>query len=139
MMSAKKALAILPVIILIVLSCQHKPDLFEGTWIMVEGEYKGPDVQISTTEENRMCYKILSDGHFAVVEMYRVRPDSQFFAAVGRYSFDDSTFTETYDACNVGYKVGTSNRFGYKLEGDRWLLKMHTSEMKLNEVWIRKL
>lgn len=139
MKSIKIVLAILSIIVLIVPSCQQKPDIFKGTWIMVEGDYNGPDVQIVTTEENRMCYKILSDGHFAVVEMYRAKPDSQFFAAVGRYQFDDSTFTETYDACNVGYKVGSSNRFSYKMEGDRWRLKMHTSEMQLNEVWLRKM
>lgn len=139
MKSFKVVVAILSIIVLILASCQQKPDLFKGTWIMVEGDYQGPDVRMSTTEENRICYKILSDGHFAVVEMCRAKPDSQFFAAVGRYSFDDSTFTETYDACNVGYKVGSSNRFSYKMEGDRWRLEMHTSEMKLNEVWIRKL
>ncbi|HHM23526.1 MAG TPA: DUF4488 domain-containing protein [Bacteroidetes bacterium] len=123
------------------LSCEKKrqvrPGPFCGAWKMISGTYKGPNFTVQSTEENRLSYKVISQDHFAVVEMFKSNPDSMLFTAVGRYTYDDSTYTEFYEATNVPYQTGTKNIFRYKLEGNRWILDMKTEDMELHEVWER--
>ena len=119
-------------------NCQQKNDPFEGTWIMVTGKYESPELTVISNKEKRTCFKILANGHFGVVEMCKAKPDSNFFAAVGTYSFDDSTYTETYEASNVGYQIGTSLKFKYTLDKNFWRIKMNTKNMKLYEEWMKQ-
>ncbi len=116
---------------------QVKPGPFCGAWKMIRGTYKGPNFSVQSTEENRICYKVISLDHFAVVEMFKDNPDSMLFTAVGHYQYDDSTYTENYEATNVPFQVGKKNVFRYRLENNRWYLDMKTEDMELHEVWER--
>ncbi|NOY57970.1 MAG: hypothetical protein GXO75_03420 [Calditrichaeota bacterium] len=107
-----------------------------GTWKMTSGKYVGPGFSTTLDETNRISYKILSQNHFAVVEMYHDNPDSQFFSAFGTYNFTDSSYTEHYEACNIPSKVGQSLKFKSKVENGKWIIQLKNEGMELNETWI---
>ena len=134
--------SILPfVAILMVVNGCSRPasNPLEGTWRMVSGTYKNLEEgqRIETEGTRRFSIKIMSPSHFAVVEMFRDKPDSLFFAAVGTYELTRDKYIEKYEASNVGYQVGTSREFDYTLEGDRWTIHTTTEYMELHEVWVR--
>ena len=108
-----------------------------GTWQMISGTYTTPSGQVIVDVDDRLCYKILGDDHFAVVEMYQSKPDSLFFAAVGRYSLKDTVYTETLEGCNVPADVGRTNIFRSEIDGDRWRIYMKRQDMELDETWKR--
>ena len=107
-----------------------------GTWRMIEGTYIGPDFSVTTTEEDRICYKIISQNHISVVEMYKANPDSQFFAAVGTYTLSDSTYTEYYEASNLPSKMGEKFEFHSIIEDKKWTIKLETDDLQLEETWV---
>ena len=107
-----------------------------GTWRMVTGTYEGPDFTVQTNEENRICYKILGDRHFSVVEMYPDNPDSNFFAAVGTYSLSDSFYTERYEASNIPSKMGEVFVFKSQVEGKTWKISLQSEDLTLEETWV---
>ena len=128
------------IFIFLILSCQKKEeDPLNGAWKMVSGSYTGPEFQVDCTEADRICYKLISDDHFAVVEICPTNPDSNLFTAVGKYNMTDSIYTETYEATNVSYKIGTSLSFNYKLEEENtlWIIDVKQEDMELHEVWQR--
>ena len=108
-----------------------------GTWLMENATYTGSDLKVTVTSDERTCYKLMSGEHFAVIEMYKANPDSQFFAAVGTYETTDSTYTEYYEASNTPAKVGTKMVFKYELQGDLWTIENQTSGMTMVEHWER--
>ena len=127
-------------IFFMVLNCQKsEEDVLNGAWKMVSGSYIGPDIKVECDDEERMCYKIISKDHFAVVQVCPANPDSMFFTAIGKYSLSDSTYTEEYEATNVTYKIGTSMTFSSKFEEDHtiWIINAKDEEMELHEVWQR--
>ncbi len=107
-----------------------------GTWKMVEGTYIGPDFSVTTTSENRICYKILSENHFSVVEMFTENPDSQFFAAVGTYKLSDSTYTEYYEASNLPSKTGETLTFHSVIKDKKWMISLTSQDLQLKETWV---
>ena len=109
----------------------------EGTWQMVSGKYVTPSGIVECNEEARLCYKILGEQHFSVVEMYRANPDSGFFAAVGRYKVDGPEYTEILEGCNNANMVGNSNVFESTLTGNSWRIYRKTEDMELDETWVR--
>ncbi|MFQ5638487.1 MAG: hypothetical protein ACE5IR_10885 [bacterium] len=111
----------------------------EGAWKMVKGTYTDleSNQKIETDESQRFCIKIMSGHHFSVIEMFKDKPDSLFFAAVGTYKLSDDVYTETYEASNVGYQIGASREFVYNLQEDRWTLNRSQEEMDLQETWVR--
>lgn len=118
------------------LSCAKKQSDICGAWRMVEGTYVGPDFSVTTDSENRICYKVISEDHFAVVEVYADNPDSMFFAAVGSYTLDDSIYTETYDASNVQTKIGEKMEFHSILENKTWKISRIQDDLHLEETWV---
>jgi len=119
------------------LSCTKKDKTtLCGTWKMIEGNYKGPDFSVVTTEENRICYKILSQNHFSVVEMFTQNPDSQFFAAVGTYTLSDTTYTEHYEASNLPSKTGETLTFHSIVKDNKWTISLKANDLELHETWI---
>ncbi len=123
--------------LMIFFSCTTKNQLDVcGTWRMVEGVYIGPDFKVTTNAENRICYKILSGDHFAVVEMYAYNPDSMFFAAVGSYTIEDSTYTEIYEASNVPTKIGEKMVFHSVIENKTWKISLKKDDLHLEETWV---
>jgi hypothetical protein len=129
------------IFIFLIFACQKEEDnnALTGTWKMVSGSYIGPAIQVECNEEDRMCYKIISRDHFAVVQVCPANPDSMFFAAIGKYSMSDSTYVEEYEATNVSYKIGTSMTFKSTFEEDKnlWIVEAKDNEMELHEVWQR--
>ena len=125
---------------LLLISCKKENvGTLEGAWKMVSGSYVGPNIQVECNEEDRMCYKVISKDHFAVVQVCPANPDSMFFAAIGRYSFNGSTYIESYEATNVSFRIGTSMTFTSKFEEDQnlWILEAKDQDMELYEVWER--
>lgn len=118
-------------------SCGKKQPDVCGTWRMAAGTYIGPDFSVTTDAENRICYKVLSGDHFAVVEVYADNPDSMFFAAVGSYEIDDSTFTETYEASNVPTKIGEHLQFQSIIQNETWDISLKKDDLQLQETWVR--
>ncbi len=123
---------------LLLVSCQQKePNQLCGTWRMVNGIYKGPDFTVETNEDKRICYKLISEKNFAVIEMFKSNPESLFFAAVGHYEWDDTSYVEHYEASNVPTKIGETERFTSRLDGDLWHISMKSQDMELEETWRR--
>lgn len=129
-------LAIWLVLACLVFSCSRKKPNVCGTWRMVEGYYDGPNFQAKTNTDIRICYKIISESHFAVIEMYSDNPDSMFFAAVGSYEIDDSTYTEIYEASNVPTKIGEKMVFQSSIENNTWKIKLNRDDLSLDETWV---
>ena len=134
-------LIFLSYLIFIIAGCQKKPEhgALEGAWKMASGTYIGPSFKVECSEQDRLCYKVISKDHFAVVEVCPANPDSMLFTAVGIYSLSDSVYTEKYEATNVSYKIGTSMNFKYKLEENQmlWIIDAKEEDMELHEVWQR--
>ncbi len=128
---------ILILLVLIFVGCKEEPKTtLCGTWRMTVGTYVGPGFSTTSDEKNRISYKILSQKHFAVIEMFHDNPDSQFFAAVGTYAFDDTSYTENYEASNIASKIGQSLRFKSKVKDGKWDIQLKTKDMELNETWM---
>ena len=125
-------------VVILLLACQEVPDQrLCGTWRMVSGAYKSPDWTIREDENSRMCYKILSQKHFTVIELYPQNPDSLFFAAFGTFELTDTSYVEHYEGSNIPGKIGTSLHFRSKVDGGKWRIFLNTEELKLDETWIR--
>ena len=133
-----KTIILFTVCALLIVSCSKCGDnQLCGTWRLVQANYSGPDFELSINENSRICYKILSEQHFSVVEMYPQNPDSFFFAAVGTYSLNDTSYVETYEASNMSAKVGEKVHFHSIVEGDKWRIRGADENLKINETWIR--
>lgn len=118
---------------------QSQEGSLTGTWQMESGTYtdRAMNQTIVTDESERFSLKIMSSKHFAVVEMFKAKPDSLFFATVGTYSITGDKYIERYEASNVGYQVGALREFSYSLEGDRWTISTTEENMDLRETWVR--
>ncbi len=108
-----------------------------GTWRMISGKYSGPDFEIRENDATRMCYKILSENSFAVIELYPNNPDSLFFAAFGHYEMSDTGYTEIYEASNVPSKIGSRLHFHSRFKDKEWKISLKTAELSLDETWMR--
>jgi len=129
----------IPILFFVLIVCSQKQEQESlcGTWKMVSGIYKGPDFMVKTDESKRSCYKLLSQDHFAVIEMFKSNPESLFFAAVGSYELIDTSYVENYEACNIPSKVGESEVFFSTVKGDTWRIRMKKEDMELDETWVR--
>ncbi|MFQ5750651.1 MAG: hypothetical protein ACE5HI_01530 [bacterium] len=129
------------VVLLILLNgcSKQESNPLEGTWTMESGTYTNlkENQKIETDQIGRFSIKIMAPNHFAVVEMFKSKPDSLFFAAVGTYQLTKNKYIEKYEASNVGYQVGTSREFDYSLQGDRWTITQFKEDIELREVWVR--
>ena len=83
-----------------------------------------------------MCYKIISENHFAVVEVYADNPDSMFFAAVGAWHLKDSIYTEIYEASNVPTKIGEKMEFHSVISANTWQISSSKDDLSLEETWV---
>ncbi|MBN2410066.1 hypothetical protein JXQ31_00145 [candidate division KSB1 bacterium] len=124
---------------LVLLQCQGQKErsLMCGTWRMIEGTYEGPGMKVVYDKDERICYKLISEEHFAVIEMFKDNPDSLFFAAVGAYSWDDTSYTEFYEASNDPAKVGESLTFQSSVKGFIWKISLEQESLTLDETWER--
>lgn len=135
-MKRYKAIVTFLLMWLLLFSCVSNDPKVCGTWKMVEGTYIGPDFSVTTTTDNRICYKILSENHFSVIEMFTDNPDSQFFAAVGTYKLSDSTYTEYYEASNLPSKTGETLTFHSVIEDKKWTISLTSDDLRLEETWV---
>ena len=119
--------------------CQReKAPALCGTWKMQLGLYNGPDFSTRCDDKNKICYKLISQDHFAVIEMCKQNPDSLFFAAVGTYSLNDSVYTEHYEASNIPSKIGQNLEFQSEFDGNQWIIKTKVDDLYLEEIWVKK-
>ncbi len=130
--------------ILLFMSCQPKPGEVMlkgplcGTWRMIEAQYASGEISGTIDGEERICYKLMSGEHFAVIEMYKANPDSQFFAAVGTYTLGEGTYTEYYEASSSPARVGTHLTFKSEIVENQWTIEIEASERTegyLKETW----
>ena len=135
----KRFVIVLVSIVCLVLSCSSVKETatLEGTWQMVSGRYETPTNTVICDKDTRLCYKLIGENHFSVVEMYRANPDSAFFAAVGRYTLDDNKYIEILEGCNNANMVGDVNVFESTLTKDEWRIYRKTDDSILDETWIR--
>ena len=120
------------------LACGEKEEMkLCGTWRMISGHYEGPDFSVSENENTRICYKILADDNFAVVEMFPSNPDSGFFAAFGEFELTGNTYREIYKASNVPGKIGENLEFSSEIKGDVGRIQQKRQGMILKETWQR--
>ena len=115
----------------------EKTATLNGAWQMISGRYETPTDTVICSPETRLCYKIISEHHFSVVEMYRAKPDSAFFAAVGRYKVAGDTYTEILEGCSNANMVGDKNVFESNLTGNKWRIYRKTEDSVLDETWVR--
>jgi len=131
------------VFLLVLLQCrEQKPPQHSsmcGAWSMIEGTYIGAGINTVYNQDERICYKLISDEHFAVIEMFKANPESLFFAAVGTYQWTDSTYTEIYEAANDPAKVGQSLTFRSSVKDIYWKISLEQEDMMLNETWERQV
>ncbi|HPG42031.1 MAG TPA: hypothetical protein PLP19_21975 [bacterium] len=130
------------VFLLVLLQCEQKPPQHSsmcGAWSMIQGTYIGAGINTVYNQDERICYKLISDEHFAVIEMFKANPESLFFAAVGTYKWTDSTYTEIYEAANDPAKVGQSLTFRSSVKDIYWKISLEQEDMMLNETWERQV
>jgi hypothetical protein len=135
----KRIVIVLVSIVCLTLSCSsvRETTTLEGTWQMVSGRYETPTNIVICDKDTRLCYKLIGEHHFSVVEMYRLKPDSAFFAAVGRFELKDSLYTEILEGCNNPNMVGDENVFESTLTGNTWRIYRKTNDSILDETWTR--
>jgi hypothetical protein len=124
------------ILLLVIAHCGEKEETgIKGTWKMISGKYMMPSGSVDLDIDNRLCYKIISDDHFAVVEMYKSNPESLFFAAVGKYTLEGDIYAETLEGCNIAADVGRTNVFHSELSEEGWRITMKREDMELDETW----
>ena len=112
----------------------------EGTWRMEACTYigSGKSNGVESNEiTNKLCLKIFGASHFALVEMFKTKPDSLLFAALGKYQLTQDKYFEKYDASNVGYETESWREFKYFFERDSLIMLSTSNEVTLKEVWVR--
>ena len=135
----KLFVVVLVSIICLTLSCSNVKETasLQGTWQMISGKYVTPTNIVECNKETRLCYKLIGEHHFSVVEMYRAKPDSAFFAAVGRFELHGDKYTEILEGCSNSNMVGDENVFESTLEDNKWRIYRKTNDSVLDETWIR--
>jgi len=125
------------VFLFVLLQCQGQKERSKmcGTWRMIEGSYEGPGVKVVYDKDERLSYKLISEEHFAVIEMYKANPESLFFAAVGTYTWDDISYTEHYEASNDPAKVGQTLTFQSSVKEFIWKISLEQESLRLEETW----
>jgi hypothetical protein len=123
-------------VVILLAACQPVPQRgpLEGAWEMVSGRYTttNPDTTIEVT---RSQIKILTATHFA----FGRQSELGAFAGGGRYTLQDSTYTEIVEYHSDTLAIDQTLPFNYRLEGDS--LWYHSGNIGptvyLEEVWRR--
>jgi len=116
------------------LGCGSASNPLVGSWMMVPEESNPPDA----AQQTGAPVKILNDTHFAFGFMM---PDGGIYAGGGRYSFHDSTYTETIAYHSDPMLVGRVLDFKCILKGDKWYhsgtFDIEGRLYVINEIWQR--
>ena len=125
-------LAVVALPMLAACSPQPEHNALEGSWEMISGTYTDPD---TTTELTIPQVKILTESHFA----FGRQNEFGAFAGGGRYTLDDSSYTEIVEYHSDPAAAGNTLVFRYRIEGDS--LWYHSGnigpDFHLEEVWRR--
>lgn len=98
------------------------PNLFEGTWQLISGTLieKG-DTTVTDYTKNISFIKIINDTHFAFLQHdLKKGQDSSavFVSGGGRYSLDDSSYTEHLEYCSARNWEGNNFKFTISIKAD---------------------
>lgn len=120
----------LALIIMFMMSCRSeavkdevKPNPMIGTWQLLIGTLieKGDTTSTDYTK-NTSFIKIINNTHFAFLQhdldKGKGKDSAVFVAGGGRYSLDDSLYTEHLEYCNAREWEGNDFKFTISIKGD---------------------
>jgi hypothetical protein len=104
-----------------------KPSVINGTWLLLKGTLidKGKTTVTDYTR-NTSFIKIINDSHFAFLQHDLTKgqdSNAVFVAGGGRYSVNDSTYTEHLEYCSARNWEGNDFKFTYSVKDDTLVIK----------------
>lgn len=123
-----KRIIALTIIVTAVLSCNEKSGVkhasvpLEGTWQLLSGTViqKG-DTVVTNYDKNISVIKIINDSHFSFLQHDKTQGEDEnpaFAAGGGRYTLQDSFYTEHLEYCSARKWEGNDFKFVVKIKGD---------------------
>lgn len=120
------------IIISTLMSCTGKPELSKsspitGTWLLLKGTLidKGKTTVTDYTK-NTSFIKIINDTHFAFLQHDLTKgqdTNAVFVAGGGRYSVNDSSYTEHLEYCTARNWEGNDFKFTYSIKEDTLIIR----------------
>ena len=114
------------------MSCAGKPEVSKsssitGTWLLLKGTLidKGKSTVTDYTK-NTSFIKIINDTHFAFLQHDLTKgqdSNAVFVAGGGRYSLNDSSYTEHLEYCTARNWEGNDFKFTYSIKEDTLIIK----------------
>lgn len=119
-------------IIVSLISCttatkQYTPKPIEGSWQLITGTLieKG-DTVVTDYTKNISFIKIINDTHFAFLQhdLNKGKDSTAVFASGGgKYTVNDSLYTEYLEYCNAREWEGNDFKFSYVIKNDALIQK----------------
>lgn len=119
-------------IIVSLISCttatkQYTPKPIEGSWQLITGTLieKG-DTVVTDYTKNISFIKIINDTHFAFLQhdLNKSKDSTAVFASGGgKYTVNDSLYTEYLEYCNAREWEGNDFKFSYIIKNDTLIQK----------------
>ena len=123
-----------------ILSCfqlmAHTNEAFQGTWILVSGEYVNHEGKLVSYEELGITsQKIIADGHFSFVSM----SNNSFWAAgTGTFTIENNQYIENLQMASFAVENNGNYPFTFSLIGDTWKNERWKDGKRVEfEVWQR--
>ncbi len=124
----KKAVSIL-VLIIAMTSCnsEKKHNPIEGTWRLISAETTEKDSTFSTFNSKTKMIKIINETHFAFfnhdLNNGKDSTNAVFFGGGGKYTLQDSTYTENLEFFNNRQWENNKFEFTVKVKNDTLIQK----------------
>jgi hypothetical protein len=122
--------SIIPLLLIITTICscnQERKHPIEGTWQLITGTLieKG-DTVVTDYTKNISFIKIINDSHFAFLQHdLKKGKDSTavFVSGGGKYTINDSLYTENLEYCSAREWEGNDFKFNYVIKNDTLIQK----------------
>ncbi len=113
------------------MSCSGKPEISKssaitGTWLLLKGTLiDNGKTKVTDYTKNTSFIKIINDTHFAFLQHDLTKgqdSNAVFVAGGGRYSLNDSSYTEHLEYCSARNWEGNDFKFTYSIKEDTLII-----------------
>ncbi len=111
----------------------------EGSWEYVTRRLIYADTVVTESLHPGPSKKILNSTHFAFGRQTIVKgePQEDVYAGGGRYTLEDSVYTEYIEYHSSVGMVGQTVQYNSRIEGELWFMSGDIGDFILEEVWRR--
>lgn len=140
----KKIVSILVLIIMMTSCTSEKKNPIEGTWRLISAETTEKDSTFSTFNRKTKMIKIINDTHFAFfnhdLKNGKEPETALFFGGGGKYTLNDSIYTEQLEYFNNRDWEDNKFEFVVKVQNDTLIQKgvERVEKLGINRIIIEK-